>query len=813
MPLPLLLVAPMILSGGFAATGITTSVRAYQNNKDADLAEWKAQNLAKYSEEALEQDKQQCIDTLKEYDSLKKDVFINCIVSYINALSSIHNIEFDTTSLALNDSGQFHLDQKKLGELKKVEIMGGGTAVATALFGAIGTPALAIAGSIIAGKAKENKAKAEANLAQANVYYEETKTLRVFCTAIFTRVSIFQRLLIRLSMLLQRQMFALNDVIAAAGHDYNMYSDEQKKVIAMGLSTLTALKALMDEHLLDEEGQLTKKSSVIVKEIEQSFFDDSTYDTSENNSKQVESAYNFATMSSDNVPARKFENTEQDKDTPNDSSIILEDYVIYSDVEVPFGETLVIKNKRIYIRANINCYGTLKLRNCHFIYNQLSNTTSASTKHQILLKKGASLFISNCVFRREKAPQSDLSCLVYSNDASSTVVIDNSTFIDCNNFLDLQYCKKFLMQRCEIHNCADGFVSVRLEAGGNSLLQSCLIYMDNAALFKQGDGRGSHYLGTLFSFERWGNERPQIINCKFVETDEFRTAGEKVSSWTSIRYVMACADSCSVERCDFIGISGRVECSHIEDCTFIDCSGGIEAMNYLESSEKDGTEIKECVFKNCTNVVAVTVCTHLHHSQFIGCHGKFITTGGYQGKSTISDCEFINTRYDETDGGYLSCDKTCIALDSDEEDGHTNLIENCLFDGIDLTDATLIRYASPYCKHKNVVISVNNCEFRNLKSNGSSHLYVCTEVSSGFLGIKNYNYTVSVDNCKGTDIPTNGTGHAASYTEKTYDSETGAPLGADLSIVVIDGKTVPSGYIGVSNVMAAAALIEPVKVK
>lgn len=801
MPFPLIL-----LSGGFAAAGIGSSVRAYKDNKAADLANWKANYLADYSDEMFKKEEQQCLDALREFDGLKKDVFINCIIQYINILSSIHNIEFDTANLAMNDSAYFHIDQKKLGELKDIKVMGGGPAVATAIFGSIGTPAILIASTILSGKAKENKAKAEENLAQVNVYYEETKTLRVMCAAIYTRVSIFRRLLVRLTLLLQKQMVALHDVISDSGHDYALYSDEQKKVIAMGISTLAAIKALMEEHLLDKDGHLTKKSAEIAKAIEADFFaaDESDEDSG---AKENESAPETKTQTTfDAALPNKLSGKSRSADQ---HSIDLEDYVINSKIEVPFGETLTLKNKRIYLNADICCYGTLKLQNCYFIYSPYSNSSSSFIKHQIILKEGASLFASNSVFRCENAIKHDLKSFIYGNEAGSTVCFENSTFIDYGRFLELQYCKKYLMQHCVIYNCVDDFVSVHLDYNGEGLLQSSLICMNNVRPFNLPDGRRSSRLGCLFDFNSWGNERTQIVNCKFVETENFRNAGPKSYELNSIQYVRSCADSCSVEQCDFIGISGEVGCSYMADCTFTDCTNGVVANNFLQIDEKGGTEIKECLFKNCIYAVGLSVCAHLHHSQFIDCHGIYIYSDDPAGKATISDCEFINSKYSEADDRHsrTRVSKICIALNSDEQEGHTNIIENCVFDGIDLDDAVLIRYAWPWSRHRKPVIEINKCEFRNFKLSRSSGLYVCTETMEGILKIKSN--TIIARQCKHANNPTGGAGRAKSYTEKTCDSKTGVPIHSDLSNDKIGGGTIQAGYVGVDEAMGAAAHINP----
>ena len=79
----------------------------------------------------------------------------------------------------------------------------------------------------------------------------------------------FERLLIKLDVILSPLAYNLNKVIDSAGTDYSKYTQEQKNLVAACLATAGALKAVLDTPILTEEGNLTKESEKISDSVQQ----------------------------------------------------------------------------------------------------------------------------------------------------------------------------------------------------------------------------------------------------------------------------------------------------------------------------------------------------------------------------------------------------------------------------------------------------------------------------------------------------------------------------------------------------------------
>ena len=141
----------------------------------------------------------------------------------------------------------------------------GGTAV---LGGLVAGPALAVMGFIVGAKASANKDKAYENLAKAREFEEEMHTVRVLCNAIRLRANMFERLLIKLDAILTPLQYNLEELINNLGTDYSLYTDEQKNTVAAGLSTVVAIKAVLDTPILTEDGKLSSESKNIPNAVQ-----------------------------------------------------------------------------------------------------------------------------------------------------------------------------------------------------------------------------------------------------------------------------------------------------------------------------------------------------------------------------------------------------------------------------------------------------------------------------------------------------------------------------------------------------------------
>lgn len=88
------------------------------------------------------------------------------------------------------------------------------------------------------------------------------------CDGIRKRGELFQRLLIRLNLLLSAFVEKLKNVIRRSGTDYRNYSETERNVVAGSLAVVKAVKAVLDTSILTKDGKLTDESAEIQVPVE-----------------------------------------------------------------------------------------------------------------------------------------------------------------------------------------------------------------------------------------------------------------------------------------------------------------------------------------------------------------------------------------------------------------------------------------------------------------------------------------------------------------------------------------------------------------
>lgn len=324
MPIPFVFIA---VGAGTAAWGVGKGVKAGLDQKDANETNREAQDIV---DSATLRAKKSRGNSGKAIESLgRKKVWIldNSVETFIHLFEQLHNIELDS-STGMDELKNFHIDEQSFGELKQMSAMAssiaGGVAGALAAIGAYGGamtlgtcattgtviatlhgvaatnatlaflgggalsvgglgmaggtmvlgglvagPALAVMGFVVGAKASANKDAAYSNLAKAQEYAEEVKTIQVLCKAIRMRANLFERLLIKLDSIFTPLMDSLAYVIQTSGTDFSMYSAEEKAVVAANLSLVKAIKAVLDTPILAEDGTLTEESKEIVEPVQE----------------------------------------------------------------------------------------------------------------------------------------------------------------------------------------------------------------------------------------------------------------------------------------------------------------------------------------------------------------------------------------------------------------------------------------------------------------------------------------------------------------------------------------------------------------
>lgn len=143
--------------------------------------------------------------------------------------------------------------------------MAGGSAV---LGGLVAGPALAVLGFVAGAKASKNLDVAKMNLAKAEEFEEELNAAADLCNGIRRRADMFSRFLIRLQTVFDPIIYEMTQIINNKGNDFSKFSTEEKKCIASAMALAGAIKAVVDTPILDDAGNLTRESGLIIEDTQ-----------------------------------------------------------------------------------------------------------------------------------------------------------------------------------------------------------------------------------------------------------------------------------------------------------------------------------------------------------------------------------------------------------------------------------------------------------------------------------------------------------------------------------------------------------------
>lgn len=328
MPIPFAFIA---IGAGAAALGIGKSVKAGVDQKDAYETNERAQDIVDSATQNAKKSRENSSKAIENLGRKKIWILDNSVESFVRLFEQLHNVELGD-SPGMDELKKFRIDEQAFGELKQMSAMassitggvaggaaagaltaigayGGamtlgacattGTAIASlsgaaatnatlaflgggalsvgglgmaggtmVLGGLVAGPALAVMGFVVGAKASANKDAAYSNLAKAQKYEEEVKTVQALCKAIRMRANMFERLLIKLDAIFEPLTESLAQIIQTSGTDFYQYSKEEKSVVAANLSLAKAIKAVLDTPILTEDGNLTKESKTIVGPVQ-----------------------------------------------------------------------------------------------------------------------------------------------------------------------------------------------------------------------------------------------------------------------------------------------------------------------------------------------------------------------------------------------------------------------------------------------------------------------------------------------------------------------------------------------------------------
>lgn len=311
---------PFILGGLAAAAGIIGvggHLSAKETNEEAERVANDARKLYDDAKNSLEQAQKRTEASLLDLGYAKKDVLEGSMNQFLIAFKRVKNIEIRNSS-GLNELSKFMIDEQESLQIKEMSdiyqstfssgaagaatgavialaasgslpvvtgtlgtagaaLMAGEVGIATGLagsalsFGAAMTPLAAIAAPVVlftgissSIKADENLEKAQTMYAQADAAAEKMRVAELICVGISDKAEMFEELLFELNEMFSRCTMLLDSVtrkkagIISKRADFNKFSEDEKKLLAITRSLAGAVKAVIDTPILDEDGDISE---------------------------------------------------------------------------------------------------------------------------------------------------------------------------------------------------------------------------------------------------------------------------------------------------------------------------------------------------------------------------------------------------------------------------------------------------------------------------------------------------------------------------------------------------------------------------
>lgn len=326
MPLPLII---PIIAGAAALFGAGKTVGAIMDKNEADstnrVAKWKVDD----SKKAVNAYRTQCDLYLKKLGSTKVEIIANTVTHFVDSFKKLKNVDFRVAELDEN----LNIDKDKMAELKELEglaesvasglasgalsgalagfgaysavgalatastgtaigslsgaaaanatlaWLGGGSLAAgglgvaggmAVLGGLVAAPALAVMGCIMGSKAKEALEVADSNYAEASKIEEELKTVCDLCYGISSKAFLFRNALIKLNTKAEPMVNEIDLIIDCCGTDFSKFTPNVQQKIAATAATVSAIKAICNTPILDDQGKIIDNSEKVIDKYKDS---------------------------------------------------------------------------------------------------------------------------------------------------------------------------------------------------------------------------------------------------------------------------------------------------------------------------------------------------------------------------------------------------------------------------------------------------------------------------------------------------------------------------------------------------------------
>lgn len=272
MPLPLLFIIPAVVGAKVESDKLEAKV----TNEQANSILTDAKLNFEFRESA-------CSEALSALGRKKVFVLGTSIANFITTVEKLKNVELQN-AVDLNELGRFRINQNSIIELKEMKDkistlivggslsgIGGGLLALGAGLGSIvaGSAAFGLGNIVMLAKAKSQKDKAYANLAEAKRAAEELNNAGLVCDGIRRRSNMFYNLLVRLDSLFTPLVIQTASAIQEHKGNYQCFSLSQKHTVAATFALAGTIKAVLDTPILSKNGELTEESEHLIPQVKE----------------------------------------------------------------------------------------------------------------------------------------------------------------------------------------------------------------------------------------------------------------------------------------------------------------------------------------------------------------------------------------------------------------------------------------------------------------------------------------------------------------------------------------------------------------
>lgn len=329
--------------------------------------------------------------------------------------------------------------------------------------------------------------------------------------------------------------------------------------------------------------------------------------------------------------------------------------------------------KRLFVcDNNISCAGKASFYNCTFNCDISQNRECIT-----ILPLGEAVF-KNCTFKRAHSN----SGLFLSGNKGGLVSFIDCTFVECNNFAQLDDCARVAFTRCKFQDCVDAVIKASVQPEAQFAFHDNTWYVTTSPAHQKASAFTLLGKNRLFVFE----------NCciQYAGTD------------SSYSLITTPQNSLCLLNCSFDGSTFPIHAVAVIGCIFRHCRNALVTNSAVSALYP--SLIENCRFIQCSECIQAGADTEILRCTFTACTGTLIRSASKLGHVHIADCTFFECLVNAPKSA-------CVELDRNGSymAGKINKMENCTFENCHAESGSIIGFQNEITPGYVAIIA--NCQF------------------------------------------------------------------------------------------------------